>query len=164
MRLSLQEASRMRPTLSGPDRSAEHDGDVARQTDAPTDGGEPPDLDQTTRQVLLDAMNSVAEQLIHEISLCLRYYTVTFRGQRVGSALVSGVGAETPLLLDTCKRHLPCDVAVAQSFRGLRKVGRLSREGQTEWAIAIGLALKGIESAAPEQEDVPRTSQLISVG
>ena len=82
-------------------------------------------LDLSTRQVLLDPMNSIAGQLNHEISLCLRYHTVTFRGQRIGSALLSGVGAETSLLMDTFRRHLPCEVSVAQSFRGLKSLGGL---------------------------------------
>ena len=109
-------------------------------------------------------MNSIAEQLINEISLCLRYYTVTFRGQRVGSALVSGVGADTPLLMESFRRLLPLEVGVAQSFRGLKSLGRISQDRPAEWTIAIGLALKGIEAARSRSEEKSKTNQLISVG
>src|SRR4030043_2489608 len=35
-------------------------------------------LDASTRQVMVDAIGTVAEQLAREIALCFRYYTVTF--------------------------------------------------------------------------------------
>ena len=162
MRLSLQHSAGDGHTLKGPDASGQPQ---VRQTQEPeSEETMAAGLDQSTQQVLLDPMNSVAEQLIHEISLCLRYYTVTFRGHRVGSALVSGGGADTPLLMDTFRRHLPLDVDVVKSFRGLKSLGRLSKERPTEWAIAIGLALKGIEAARPQGEEKPKTNQLISVG
>lgn len=164
MRLSLRHSARDGHTLAGPDVSSRGK-PQARPAQEPDSGKTAAaSLDQATRQALLDPMNSIAEQLINEISLCLRYYTVTFRGQRVGSALVSGVGADTPLLIDTFRRHLPFGVGVVESFRGLKSLGRLSQDPPTEWAIAIGLALKGIEAARSQREEKPKTNQLISVG
>ena len=164
MRLSLQHSGQEGHTLKGPDASLKGKPQVRQTQEPESEKTAAARLDQSTRQVLLDPMNSIAEQLINEISLCLRYYTVTFRGQRVGSALVSGVGADTPLLMDTFRRLLPLEVGVAQSFRGLKSLGRLSQDRPTEWTIAIGLALKGIEAARSQSEEKSKTNQLISVG
>jgi type IV pilus assembly protein PilM len=41
-------------------------------------------LDASTRQVMIDAISVVADELAREISRCLRYYTVTFRGGPIG--------------------------------------------------------------------------------
>ena len=37
-------------------------------------------VDAATRRLVADVLHGTAEQLAAEISLCLRYYTVTFRG------------------------------------------------------------------------------------
>ncbi|MHC4120022.1 MAG: pilus assembly protein PilM [Planctomycetota bacterium] len=50
-------------------------------------------LDRSTQQVIVNAISAIAEHLAREISLCLRYYTVTFRGKRVRRATFSGGGA-----------------------------------------------------------------------
>ena len=50
-------------------------------------------IDAVTRRHVVDALNVTSEQLAGEISLCLRYYTVTFRGKRVERAVVAGGGA-----------------------------------------------------------------------
>jgi len=164
MRVSLELGTQTDPTLKGPDTPPRSTSQPQSKHPGETEEEGPLALDETTKQVLLDPMNSIAEQLIHEISLCLRYYTVTFRGQRVGPAQVSGMGANTPLLLDTLRRHLPCEVEVAQSFQGLKLSGRLSRDLPAEWAIAIGLALKGIEPIQAQRAENPQVNQLISVG
>ena len=164
MRLSLQHSAGEGYTLNGPDASLRDKPQVRPTQTSESQETSAGRLDPSTRQALLDPMNSIAGQLNHEISLCLRYHTVTFRGQRIGSALVSGVGAETSLLMDTFRRHLPCEVSVAQSFRGLKSLGGLAKDRPAEWAIAIGLALKGIEGARPRSEETSKTNQLISVG
>jgi len=164
MRLSLQDSGQEGRTLKGPDAPLKGKSQVRQTLEPEPEKTAASSLDQSTRQVLLDPMNSIAEQLINEISLCLRYYAVTFRGQRVGSALVSGVGADTPLLMESFRRLLPLEVGVAQSFRGLKSLGRLSQDRPAEWTIAIGLALKGIEAASSRSEEKSKTNQLISVG
>ncbi len=108
-------------------------------------------LDELTRQVVLDTISRIAEDIAREISLCFRYYTVTFRGKRVEQAIFAGGEAYETILLNVLKRQLTVEVEVAQPLRGID----LSREGNTvnfdsdrrgllcEWAVAVGLGLKG---------------------
>jgi len=108
-------------------------------------------LDATTRQVIVDAISAVAEELAREISLCLRYYTVTFRGKRVERAIFTGGEAYENILLNVLRRQLTVEIEVAQPLRGFD----LSSEGAhvnfdsdrrgllCEWAVAVGLSLKG---------------------
>ena len=75
-------------------------------------------VDPATRRHVIDALNVTSEQLAGEISLCLRYYTVTFRGKRVERAVVAGGGAYEQVLRDALRRHLSVEVEVAEPLRG----------------------------------------------
>lgn len=104
-------------------------------------------LDPGTRQGMVDAISAVAEQLAREISLCFRYYTVTFRGKRVERAVVAGGEAYEDILLDVLRRQLAVEVEQAQPFRGFDmtdvNIGGCKRSLLSEWTVAVGLALKG---------------------
>ncbi len=110
-------------------------------------------LDASTRQAIVDVVSAVAEELTREISLCLRYYTVTFRGKRVRRAFFSGGGAYEYILLDVLKRQLAVEIEMAQPLKGFdMSSGRKNlnfdsdRRGLLcEWAVAVGLSLKGLK-------------------
>ncbi len=119
-------------------------------------------LDASTKQEMVDAISSVAEELTKEISLCLRYYTVTFRGKRVQRAVFAGGGAYEDILLDVLRREVTVDIAVAEPLKGID----LSSEGASigfgnnrrgllcKWAIAVGVSLKGWENARTNEKRV----------
>jgi type IV pilus assembly protein PilM len=101
---------------------------------------------------MVDAIGAAAEELAKEISLCLRYYTVTFRGKLVERAVFSGGEAYERILLNVLRRHLTAKVEVAQPLKGLDITNvnfdnnkRLHRRLLCEWAVAVGLSLKGWE-------------------
>ncbi len=104
-------------------------------------------LDASTRQVMVDAISAVAEQLAREISLCFRYYTVTFRGKRVERAVFSGGEAYEKILLNVLKRQLAVEIELAQPLKGFDMMNLnfdSDRRGLLcEWAVAVGLSLKG---------------------
>jgi type IV pilus assembly protein PilM len=108
-------------------------------------------LEASTRQAIVDAVSAVAEELTREISLCLRYYTVTFRGKRVEQAFFTGGGAYEYILLDVLKRQLAVEIEVAQPLKGFdrsRKRENLKFDSDRrgllcEWSVAVGLSLKG---------------------
>jgi len=104
-------------------------------------------LDVSTRQVMVDAVGAVAEELAREISLCFRYYTVTFRGKRVERAIIAGGGAYENILLTVLKRHLTVEIEMARPFHGIDMVNinfDSDRRGLLcEWAVALGIGLKG---------------------
>ena len=137
----LREALQMEKSFSTPNH------DLLEQ---PADGNEQK-LEATTRQAIVDAASEVAEELTREISLCLRYYTVTFRGKRVGQAFFTGGGAYEYILLDVLKRQLAVEIEVAQPLKGFdmsRERGNLNFDSDRrgllcEWAVAVGLSLKG---------------------
>ncbi|TKJ35210.1 MAG: hypothetical protein CEE38_15385 [Planctomycetes bacterium B3_Pla] len=112
-------------------------------------------LDVSTQQVIVDAISAVAEDLAREISLCLRYYTVTFRGKRMERAVFAGGGAYEDILLDVLRRQLTVKVEVAEPLRGFDLSSERARvhfdsdrEGLLcEWAVAVGLSLKGWNEA-----------------
>ena len=104
-------------------------------------------LDSSTRQVMVDAIGTVAEQLAREIALCFRYYTVTFRGKRVERAVFSGGEAYENILINILKRQLAVEIEIAQPLRGFDLMnlnfGNDRRGLLCEWAVAVGLGLKG---------------------
>lgn len=113
-------------------------------------------IDPAMRRQMVDALNLVSEQLAGEISLCLRYYTVTFRGKRVERAIIAGGGAHEPVLRDVLRRHLSMEVEVAAPLRGLDlpvdRMGREGPQGFADLALAVGLSLKGWDASVPEEE------------
>jgi type IV pilus assembly protein PilM len=112
-----------------------------------------PSVDTTTRQVMADAIATVAEDLAREISLCLRYYTVTFRGKRVERAFLTGGEAYEGTLLNILAQRLAVEIEVAQPLKGFdlsAKGMHINLDGDRrgllcEWAVAVGLSLKGYE-------------------
>jgi len=107
--------------------------------------------DPAMRRHVVDALNLVSEQLAGEISLCLRYYTVTFRGKRVDRAVVAGGGAYEQVLLDVLRRHLSVEIEVADPLRGFEydpaRIDRDPRNGSADLTLAVGLSLKGWDSS-----------------
>ncbi len=116
-------------------------------------------IDASTRQGMIDAISKVAEEMAREISLCLRYYSVTFRGRRVERAIFTGGGSHENILLDIMKRQLAVGIEIAQPFRGFEiqneKLNINERNGMLcEWAVAVGLSLKGIDAVKHSKREV----------
>lgn len=105
-------------------------------------------IDVSTRQAVVDAVGAVAQELAREISLCFRYYTVTFRGKRVERSIFSGGGAYEDILLNVLKRQLTVEVEIAEPFRGFNMAdvnfNSDKRASLCEWAVAVGLGLKAV--------------------
>jgi type IV pilus assembly protein PilM len=112
-------------------------------------------MDVSTRHAVNDAVTSVAEDLAREVALCLRYHTVTFRGKRVERAVFAGGGAYEDILLNVLRRQLAVEIEIAEPLRGFdlsNGRGKVSFYGDRrgllcEWAVAVGLSLKGWDQA-----------------
>jgi type IV pilus assembly protein PilM len=105
-------------------------------------------LDDSTRLVMNDAMSSVIEQLTREISLCFKYFTVTFRGNKPDKAYCTGGEAYERLIMESLNNHLSLEVEQAKPLRGM-DIGAVAlledkRDSYCEWAVPVGLSLKGI--------------------
>jgi type IV pilus assembly protein PilM len=124
-------------------------------------------IDASTRQIMIDGISKIADGLAKEISLCLRYYTVTFRGRRVERAVLTGGGGYEKILLDVLRRQLTVGIEVAQPLRGFdlsNERANLNFYGDRrgllcEWTVAVGLSLKGWHgfktSEAAVKQEVP---------
>lgn len=118
-------------------------------------------VDEETRRAILDAMSSSIETLAHEISLCFRYYAVTFRGRRPAEAAFAGGEAYESALMDALRRHLGVEIRIAEPLRGYdlscANFNRRRNPQMCEWAIAVGLALKGMELDIKQGQTVQET-------
>lgn len=108
-------------------------------------------IDAETAQAVRDAISGAVEELAHEISLCFKYYAVTFRGRKPSEAVFAGGEAYEPALMDALKRHLGVEIRIAEPLRGFdltrADFDRRHQPQLCEWTIAVGLALKDLEPA-----------------
>jgi len=116
-------------------------------------------MDTATRHMIADAVSLITEELVREVSLCLKYYTVTFRGNRIERVVVTGGGAYEGTVLDILRRQLGVEVEAGQPLRGFDiadvRFDGCRRDLLCEWAVAVGLSLKGYKSVPCVVPDEP---------
>jgi type IV pilus assembly protein PilM len=88
-----------------------------------------------------EASRPVIERLAGELAMCVRYHSVTFRGQPI-VRMVLGGGEATQPLLDALSRQLDLKCDLSDPFRTLPATPNLGRKGQ--WDVAAGLALRSL--------------------
>ena len=91
------------------------------------------------RQALQDAIRPLIEQMVREISLCIRYFSVTFRSARADEVLLMGSEAGDSLA-QTVQERLGVDCRCSQPFE---RLGANQYVRQNQWDLPIGLALRG---------------------
>jgi len=99
---------------------------------------------------VFDAIREQVQALAREISLCLRYCSVTFRGLRPETITLTGGEAHDATLMRLLAEHLDCECVVGDPLRGIDlgdvDLGGDRRGPLTEWSVATGLALRGLGS------------------
>ncbi|MCD4831222.1 MAG: pilus assembly protein PilM [Anaerohalosphaeraceae bacterium] len=107
------------------------------------------DIAPAMKHIVIDSMGSVMDELAKEISLCFRYYSVTFRGQRPEQLVFAGSEAYEQTLIEALKKHLGIDVEVPEPLRGFdlssADFPSDKRGPLCEWAVAVGLSMKGMD-------------------
>lgn len=95
--------------------------------------------DPTISRSIADAVRPVLERLFQELSMCVRYYSVTFRGRPLRRIVLSGGEADQSLAEALAQRlDLPCELGdPLRSFQPQSVAGR-----RTQWDVAAGLALR----------------------
>ena len=88
-----------------------------------------------------EAVRPVLERLGNELSLCIRYYSVTFRGQPL-SRLVLGGGESSQALVDWLAQRLDVPCELGNPLRSYETPALPGRLGQ--WDVAAGLALREV--------------------
>ncbi len=89
-----------------------------------------------------EATRSVIERLGGELSLCVRYHSVTFRGQPL-ARMVLGGGEATQPLADALGRILNLKCELSDPFRTVTLQRDVGRRGL--WDVAAGLALREVK-------------------
>lgn len=111
-----------------------------------------------------DAVRPLIEKLLKDIQLCLRYFAVTFRGQRPECVTLVGGDAAEPTLVKTFTEEVDMECMIGNPLRGIANPGALgSQEAwsyQPAWAVACGLALRG----SPWVKPVPTTASVLADG
>jgi type IV pilus assembly protein PilM len=100
---------------------------------------------QRVQHRVYDTLRPVIEELARELDLCLRYYSVTFRGHRPEQlALVGGEAHQpwvAPMLADVARMAVTTVEPLDESASGTDGPDRPA--SRPEWAEAAGLAWRG---------------------
>jgi len=106
-----------------------------------------------------DALRPSIERLAREVQLCLRYFAVTFRGQRPASITFVGGEAHEPQLAKVMGESTDIPCTIGNPLRGLAHAGMAGgpdrRTLAPAWATAVGLAFHN----APKPLAGERTQQ-----
>ena len=100
--------------------------------------------DPEVAQSITDATRPVVDKLVSELSHCVRYHSVTFRGKPLMRMVLGGGEASDSLReLLTKRLDLACDLFAP--LRDFASQTRGTRPGQ--WDVAAGLAMRTTEAA-----------------
>lgn len=128
----------------------------AEAANEPREGGQR----DPVRQAASDATRGLIEQLAREISLCLRYHSVTFRGQRPTRVRVYGGEAADPQLRTLFNAILTIPVDPGKPLFNLEtgRVPDVDPHDGGEWALALGMALKSTDKRFAARDGRSRQS------
>lgn len=134
--LSMSEAAQLRRKLRDGDRQEDSDDDQL--------------FGSTRRENVLravqDSVRPVAIDLAKEIGLCLRYYSVTFRGRRPDHIGLIGGEAYDSGLSKIIGNQLELEALANNPLEGIDlsadQVTLDRRRPQAEWAVSAGLAMR----------------------
>lgn len=97
--------------------------------------------DPEVTQSVTEAIRPVVDRLANELSLCVRYHSVTFRGQPLARVVVGGGEASTALI-ESLGQRLDLPTELGQPLRSLDAASSAMPGRATQWDIATGLALR----------------------
>ena len=93
-----------------------------------------PEISRTVRE----AIRPVVDRMASDVALCQRYFSVTFRGQKIERFVLSG-GEASDEMLDAFQKRLNLPGELGNPFRGYAHASAPGRKSQ--WDVAAGLAL-----------------------
>jgi type IV pilus assembly protein PilM len=98
--------------------------------------------DPEINRIVTEAMRTPLKKLIDELAMCVRYYSVTFRGQPLARTILSGGEAAAPLATEL-ENRLGIATRVSDPLRAFPTDVDGGRRGQ--WDIALGLSLREVD-------------------
>jgi type IV pilus assembly protein PilM len=133
-----------------------HEAQALRRRLAGTEGPE------DVRQAVFNATRATLEELGREVSLCLRYHSVTFRGPGPSKVRLLGGEAHDPNLCTILSAALSVTVDAAHPLFNVNcaAIKPADRQGSmSEWATVLGLALKKTAGRFPALDGTPRLTR-----
>lgn len=110
--------------------------------------------DPATDRAVYEAVRPLMGDLIKEVTLCLRYYGVTFRGHPPDHIILTGGDGLEPRLAEVmanaCKTPVVLDDpsgALGSMLPGIRASLSRTPGPAAAWAVALGLSLRGIRKS-----------------
>ncbi|MCC7191401.1 MAG: type IV pilus assembly protein PilM [Phycisphaeraceae bacterium] len=100
---------------------------------------------ESLERAVYESLRATASELAKEVSLCLRYYSVTFRGKRPEKVLLVGGETYEPQLARALAEGIDLPVEAIRPFAGvdISKATELDADGtNSEWAVAVGLSMR----------------------
>jgi type IV pilus assembly protein PilM len=92
---------------------------------------------------ITESVRPILDRLVHELSLCVRYYSVTFRSESLQQCLIGGGEANDMLVAWLGARiDLPCELGNPL----LRLEQSVPCERVAQWDVATGLALRELHN------------------
>jgi type IV pilus assembly protein PilM len=120
LKLSLADATSLR----------RHNGD--RRADA---------QDPEVARSIAECLRPIIDELAGELSMCVRYHSVTFRGKPLMRLVLSG-GEASESLAAELESRLDLKAELGEPLRSFENAGQAGRK--TQWDIATGLALRAV--------------------
>lgn len=122
------------------------------QRKAHTRRGDASAVDAKVDRAIFDALRPTLGELANELVLCVRYYSVTFRGARPANVVLIGSEACEPGLTQIVEEALSVPAVVGKPLDGIdisTAGGGFDRRGNLEeWSVACGLSLRAEQQAA----------------
>ena len=118
------------------------------------------------RQAVVDAIRPICDDAAREVALCLRYYSVNFRGQRPSRVRITGGESADPTVLQLFAKALPVKVEAGKPIlnadcSGMKPADR--GEAMGEWTHAFGLALKFTKGSFADRSGSSRATQAVAI-
>ncbi len=114
-----------------------------RQGTVDAEPGRPEDVDHAVHE----ALRPVVQELTRELGLCLRYYSVTFRGERPDRVDILGGEARLDLIVDMIAEHASLEARAVDPLENIAcETGcEIDEPGphRGHWSVAVGLSLRG---------------------
>ncbi len=115
--------------------------------------------DPATDRAVYEAVRPLMGDLVKEVTLCLRYYGVTFRGHPPDHIIITGGDGLEPklgeVMANACKAPVVFDDSsnvLAHTLPAIRTSLNRTPGPASGWAVALGLSLRGINKKASKDQ------------
>ena len=111
------------------------------------------DVDSSTDRAVYEAVRPLMGTLARELTMCLRYYGVTFRGAAPQQIMLAGGDSTEPRLRETiaesCNVEVLCDDEIetlSTMYPAIRAKVRNASGSHGAWAVAAGLSIRAFQA------------------